>query len=462
MGYIIEPDSLGPLTYFARANLDGWYRPLQMVFLSAVQTRYGLWTVPIHLTHILLHAVTTGFVYSLARRFGLGAFQAVLAALFFLVAQANAIAVLSIDTLSTIFVTLFGLITLWLLVPGDFSAESVALRRLSQYCFAPLTFLLSLLSKESSVSVWPMAVVCLAAFPEVAQSKPIDWRRKRQLILVALPLLLVLLVYLVLRSAAGAMPAEMGQGPYQFRVGLNIPSNLAMILGAALTPVSTVSIMNALTLGDTIFLLGTGLVAAGSLLVAIWGLWQDGRAWLWLVVTTVGVISLFPMVLLNHVSEMYAYGAMPFVGMLLGGGWAAVLERFRARRLILVLGSIGLAGLLLLNVAGIQSKAHLMVANGEAVQSILLQLKEFIPAIPANGRLLLVNPPSPVRSSYSVFIVNGFDVFEGRRETVYRSGDRSDFGVRIVDAEAVTPDMLTSDTLAVTLEQGRVVPYAGS
>jgi hypothetical protein len=258
------------------------------------------------------------------------------------------------------------------------------------------------------------------------------------------------------------MPAEMGQGPYQFRVGLNIPSNLAMILGAALTPVSTVSIMNALTLGDTIFLLGTGLVAAGSLLVAIWGLWQDGRAWLWLVVTTVGVISLFPMVLLNHVSEMYAYGAMPFVGMLLGGGWAAVLERFRARRLILVLGSIGLAGLLLLNVAGIQSKAHLMVANGEAVQSILLQLKEFIPAIPANGRLLLVNPPSPVRSSYSVFIVNGFDVFEGRRETVYRSGDRSDFGVRIVDAEAVTPDMLTSDTLAVTLEQGRVVPYAGS
>jgi hypothetical protein len=207
LGYIIEPDSLYPLTYFARANLDGWYRPLQMAFLSAVQTRYGLWTVPIHLTYILLHAVTTGFVYSLARRFGLGVGQAVLAAIFFLVAQANAIAVLSIDTLSSICATLFGLITLWLLVPGDFSAESVALRRLSQYCFAPLTFLLSLLSKESGVSVWPMAVVCLAAFPEVAHSKPIDWRRKRQLILVALPLLLVLLLYLVLRSATGATPA---------------------------------------------------------------------------------------------------------------------------------------------------------------------------------------------------------------------------------------------------------------
>jgi len=103
-----------------------------------------------------------------------------------------------------------------------------------------------------------------------------------------------------------------------------------------------------------------------------------------------------------------------------------------------------------------------MVANGEAVQRILLQLKEFIPAIPANGRLLLINPPSPVRSSYSVFVVNGFDVFEGRRETVYKSGDRSDFGVRIVDAEALTPEMLTPETLAVTLELGRIVLYAGS
>jgi len=392
----------------------------------------------------------------------LGVGQAVLAAIFFLVAQANAIAVLSIDTLSSICATLFGLITLWLLVPGDFSAESVALRRLSQYCFAPLTFLLSLLSKESGVSVWPMAVVCLAAFPEVAHSKPIDWRRKRQLILVALPLLLVLLLYLVLRSATGATPAEIGQGPYQFRVGLNIPSNLAMVLGAALTPVSTVSIMNALSRGDTAFLLAAGLVTGGSFLVAVYGLWCDGRSWLWLTASTFAVLSLFPMVMLNHVSEMYAYAAMPFAGMLLGGGWAAALERLRARRPVFVLGSIGLAGLLLLNVAGIQSKAHLMVANGEAVQRILLQLKEFIPAIPANGRLLLINPPSPVRSSYSVFVVNGFDVFEGRRETVYKSGDRSDFGVRIVDAEALTPEMLTPETLAVTLELGRIVLYAGS
>jgi hypothetical protein len=53
-------------------------------------------------------------------------------------------------------------------------------------------------------------------------------------------------------------------------------------------------------------------------------------------------------------------------------------------------------------------------------------------------------------------------VFEGRRETVYKSGDRSDFGVRIVDAEALTPEMLTPETLAVTLELGRIVLYAGS
>jgi hypothetical protein len=258
------------------------------------------------------------------------------------------------------------------------------------------------------------------------------------------------------------MAAEMGQGPYQFRVGLNIPSNMAMVLGATLTPVSTVSIMNAFSRGDRASLLGAGLVTAGSLLIAVWGLRRDGRAWLWLTVSLLAVISLFPMVMLNHISEMYAYGAMPLAGMLLGGGWAAALERFQARRVVLFLSAIGLAGLLLLNVAGIQSKGQLMVGNGEAVGSILHMLKAFIPSIPAKGRLLLVNPPSPVLSSYSVFVVNGFDVLEGRRDIVYRSGDRSDFSVRIVDAELVTSEMLTPDTLAVTLEQGRVVLYAGS
>lgn len=462
LGLIISPESLGPFTYFSRANIYGWYRPFQMAFLSTIQARYGLWTLPIHLIHILLHAVTTGFVYALARRFGLSALQAVIAALFFLLAQANAIAVLSVDTLSGVCATLFGVVTLWLLVPAHNSTGSISRSRFTQYCLAPVAFLLSLLSKESSVSVWPMAAACLAAFPEVAQPRPIDWRRKLHQTPVMLPLLLVLLAYLVIRNAAGAMPAEMGLGPYQFRVGANILSNLAMVLGAAMTPASTVSIMNALSRDDTAFLVGAGLVTAGELLIVVWGLWHDGRVGLWLTISALAVVSLFPMILLNHVSEMYAYGAMPLVGMLLGGGWAVALKRFRTRRLILALGSIGLAGILLLNVAAIQSKARLMVANGESVQEILRQLEAFVPAIPANGRLLLVNPPRHGLSSYSVFMINGFDVLEGRRDIVYRSGDRSDFGVRIVDVEALTPEMLAPDTLAVTLEQGEVVRYAGS
>ena len=462
LGLIIDPDSLNPLTYFERANIYGWYRPLQMAFLSAIQLRYGLWTLPIHLTHILLHAVTTGFVYALARRFGLSALQAILAALFFLVAQANAIAVLSVDTLSGICATLFGVVTLWLLVPAHHSSGSPARSALRQYGLAPVAFLLSLLSKESSVSVWPMAAACLAAFPEVARPGSIDWHRKLRMAPIMLPLLLVLAAYLVLRNATGAMPAEMGQGLYQFHVGTNILTNIAMVLGAATTPVSTVSIMNALSRGEVPLLLGAGLVTAGSLLIVVWGLWHDGRAGLWLTISALAVASLFPMVLLNHVSEMYAYGAMPFVGMILGGGWAAALKRIRPRRLILALASIGLAGLLLLNVVAIQSKARLMVANGEAVQKILRQLEAFVPAIPANGRLLLVNPPRRGQTSYSVFVVNGFEVLEGRRDIVYRAGDRTDFGVRIVDAEALTPEMLAPDTLAVTLEQGEIVRYAGS
>jgi len=462
LGLILEPDSLHPLTYFAHANVYGWYRPFQMAFLASVQARYGLWTVPIHLTHILLHFATTGLAYLLARRLGLSALQAALAALFFLVAQANAIAVLSVDTLSGVGATLFGLATLWLIVPANDSTAPTTRRRLRQYCLAPIAFLLSLLSKESSVSVWPMAAICLAAFPEVVRPAPIDWRRKLRLAAVMLPMLLVLLAYLLFRNTTGAMPAEMGEGSYQFRLGTNILSNLAMVLGAAMTPISTVSIMSALSSGGMAFLAGSGLVTAGELLVVVWGLRHDGRAGLWLTISALAVVSLFPMVLLNHVSEMYAYGAMPFLGMLLGGGWAVALRGLRTRRPGLALGSIGLAGILLLNVAAIQSKARLMVANGESVQRILRQLEVFVPAIPANGRLLLVNPPRHGLSSYSVFMVNGFDVLEGRRDIVYRSGDRSDFGVRIVDDEALTPEMLTPETLAVTLEHGEVVRYAGS
>jgi hypothetical protein len=409
-------------------------------------------------SQVFLHACSAYLVFLVARRLDFSPLQSGLGSLIFLLAQGNVITVLSVDTFSGIGATLFGMIAIWLVLRLHVESRGPRAPKLVQAGLVVAAFLLSLLSKESSVALLAALGLILLALPEKRRGEGTSLPAKRGPLLLLLLCLLATAFYLGLRAKAGATPASLGAGQYQFRLSVNVLSNLGMLLAAALTPVSTVSTFVALERRDILSLLPVLALTVLSIGPAAYGLWRNGRIRLWLILALLALILLFPMLLLNHVSELYVYGSMPFIALLLGAGWGAVVELLAGRPLLRFAALAGLAALLALNALAIQSKARLMAQNGDSAESLLTQLAVVSEGVPAGGRLLLVNPP-PARPSYSVYYINGFDVLEGRRNIVNRVSGRNDFSVKIAEAGSIPADFWVTDTLAVTLVDGKVVAY---
>src|SRR5215475_2939835 len=91
------------------------YRPLQASFLIFMQHFWGVDTLQIHLTQIALHVILSWIVWKWMVNYGFTFLEAVLGSLFMLISQANAMAVLSVDTISQVSSALFGCMSLWLL-----------------------------------------------------------------------------------------------------------------------------------------------------------------------------------------------------------------------------------------------------------------------------------------------------------------------------------------------------------
>jgi hypothetical protein len=83
-------------------------------------------------------------------------------------------------------------------------------------------------------------------------------------------------------------------------------------------PVSSVTAFTSIKSGQ----LGTvAFVVLASLLfvgLVVYGLWQSGHLGILLFLVVLELVLYFPMVMLNHVSEVYAYNAMPFFAMFVG------------------------------------------------------------------------------------------------------------------------------------------------
>jgi hypothetical protein len=239
-----------------------------------------------------------------------------------------------------------------------------------------------------------------------------------------------------------------------------VGKNLAELLLAAVTPLSTAVTYVALS-GGPWFL--RALVLAVPLLVGVivlYGLGASKERPTWVVLGVLGLLSLFPAVFLNHVSELYDYNALPFFALLFAAGWTLSIERSRPREVVTRILQVLLALTLVVNAASLEMKTGLMVRNGERAEGILQQLVQVSSQVPAGGTLVLVNPPTST-PSYSVFLVNGFDVIKGARQVVDRLTGRSDFSVKISEPGQPVGTAKGGEVI-VTLSGDRVVAYPGS
>jgi len=385
LGFVL-PTPVDPFFHFTSPHpIRGWYRPLEAMLLAFCQNGVGLATWPIHALAIGLHLTLAWMVYAIGRELGLIEAACWLAAGWLLVAQGGVMAVASLDTLSQQLAALGLTAAAWqahrFLRDGHRSA----------LLFAIVASAVALWGKESGVAVVPVLAVIAAAHGEAGP-------RRRLATFVTVAVLAV--IYWLCRNAIGADGPELGTAAYGFDFGANMPLNAAVLWGACLSPVSTVAMVRWMQLGPAwayvLATLPTLLLMLG--MVAAW----RGRRGLFYALAAVAVAAMFPAVLLHHVSELYAYQALPWLALLTGATLAAIPRRWRT-------GVV--ASLLLLQVIAVQSKLSAMIANGDRMASYVDQLRPVVASLPRDGTVYLIDDVGG-RWRYGVFVLPGFRVFE--------------------------------------------------
>ena len=469
--FVHDSHAHGIVPYFTDGRaLSVWYRPIEAMILAAVQSRVGWDTFPVHVVALAAHVLECWIVWLAVRRLGGSARASVLAAIAMLVSQANAMAVLSTDTLSQLLSTLFGSACLLLLSPRAADLRSPAVAPLRSWIAALgawACFTLALFSKESSVALLPLVAVVAWLSP----GPPAFSGRVGRVVRLMLPLVLTFAVFMLLRRMANGPAPAFGEQRYNLRLGPNVLANLALVLGSACLAGSSVSVYGALAAHGIRGLLASPTdpatltvvaIAAGTVLVLGLlgvGLVRSKQRALLLTLLACSVLAVAPMLLLNHVGELYTYAAMPFIAVVFGWVIAEWWERLPAPPARAAL-AIGLAALLVSHVLAVRQKLELLRVNGGRAAVLLAEVGPFVAQVAPGGTLLLVEPRGTA-GGYSIYRTSGFHPIEYGRYWLREHYHRPDIYVRVIAESELTanPGWLVG-AVALTLRDGHVVPMA--
>lgn len=420
---------------------NGFYRPIQASVLWWIQDSYGLNGLPVHLLHVLLHAAGAALLAGFLRSSGFSVLQAGIAAALMVVSQANVHAVSSVDTLSQVTATLFGYVAVWIAWTRGHTLAGTA--------WACLLLALALFSKETAASFMPMLGIVLLF--RTAQGG-LTARAVGTAILRYLPYLAIFVAYYLARAQVVAIQPRLGEEAYTIQLGLNLVENAVLFLASALLPVSSVALFQSLKTGSLALPLAGALLAAATVLATACGLWRERERIRFLAgMAVLLVLSMFPMLLLYHVSELYGYNVTPMVYLLAGIGLGRLAEGGKAAR---IFTWVLVAAVVAVNAAAVGHKLALVNANSERAASYYAQLEPLARETPEDGELLLVNRPPDAGTppEYSVFVMNDFNVLEHGTHRIQELLGRTDLTVHLIQAHEV--DRFSPEAVVLTLDPG--------
>lgn len=446
----------GVLAQFRQVDpWNRWYRPVEAVVLAAIQHRFGLETLPLHALALAAHIALAWIVWKALLDFGASRFAARLASLLMLVAQAGAAAVLGNDTLSEVFGTLFGTWALVLFARVLWPERAPGGRaRVATWAAAGVALTLSLFSKEAMVG-FALAALALAAL-RVACAPRLASAVRAAAIVAALTVAATALYLGMRQTASGPHATIGGSGNYGFHLGANVPEHLAMLAGTALLPVSTVAAFDAYAARSWVALGAIALLTLTLAAIVVVSLGRSGRDRA-TAFAALGLCTLAPVLPLRHVSELYAYSALPFVSAIVGVGLAEAIGRVRAvaaRRAALV----AVVAVLLVQSAGVISKAALMDGNGRASDRMLAVIDGVVPSIPAGGTLWLVRSDRSA-PEYSIYRVEGVNVLRHAEDYIRDRTRRPDLHVEIIRASDLAARPPRDDERALVARGDRLEPW---
>ena len=379
------------------------YRPAESIILRIIQSRFGFHTVAIHLVAIAAHASLCTIVWLAATRLKLTRFAALIAVTCMLLTQVAPPALLGNDSMSQAMggalCALSVLIASLVYQNRAYLDDSGNLRTWpSSLDFTgAVAFFAGLLFKETGLGlVLPIALLSfLPAFRKAG------WLSgAKTMVARMLPYAGLILVYLLLRL--GARGPLSGGGSYHIGLGFNVPRNLLQEAIALINPVSSVAVFIGAVTGSYGVLLVAALASGVVLIALAIGLWRiPAAAPKFLLLCA--VCALVPAILLEHVSELYAYNAAPYFALLVG---LAIASLWHMRKQALAIG-LGLA--IGAHVFAGRQKAALMYANGKAAERLLPAIQQYIRHMPAGGEIILAQAPV-AEPRYSIYLLHGLDV----------------------------------------------------
>lgn len=202
-----------------RPGLCGFYRPLPLLIYRGLYSTFGLAPIPFNILNLSVHSVNTILVYQIARGLTGSSTAGIWSGAIFAVHFIHVAPVTWVSTLNTLIATCAALIVIRVLQRTESSLAPLAL------LLSAGAFLVGLSSKETAVVIPLVAALYLAVFPS---------RTLRARLFSFAPLVLMLGGYLLLRL--GPLGALGDDGIHLYRLGMNIPKNLAFMFVSVVAP----------------------------------------------------------------------------------------------------------------------------------------------------------------------------------------------------------------------------------
>jgi len=427
-----------------------FYRPIDDTISTIIIYFFGWNTIPVHILILLFHIYFVSFIYYVIIKLGYSNTAAFTGAFFVLIAQVNVFAVGSNDTIGTTLSCCFSLTSLWLLYRAAYDCTGKF--NLKLYLASLALFTLALFTKEASVTFFPlMAVLILVNDPFF---RSINFSGFKKILLISLPFLLLFIIYYFIHSSIVPIQPSTGSDNYNFRLGLNVPKNIVMLLFSLFLPVSTVRTFEAIQIRDYKLLAAALILTILFAVFIFYGIRKTKKLKEAIVLLGFIIASFFPYVLMNHVNEHYTYYSMPFTALIIGMGISYVIEKPKGfQRTIFLLFFILIA---LVNTLSVIEKSFQMKETGERADFLFAEITPYLRQVPYNGALVMVNPQEKMLK-YSVFRLPGFETMRYAQFYIYKLAGKNDFKIEIVEWSEME-NWKRPDVLMLKLEGDKVIP----
>lgn len=397
--YRVHDAATSPIYFLFNKNpLHGSaYRPLEFITLWFTQAISGYDTTLQHSIQILLHLLITFLLYSISQKLGLSKRSSIIASLFMLFSQSSVSAVSSNDTISQLYGTLFGFLSIYILYK-DFREES-SKKQYHHIILSVLFYAIALFSKELSLG-FLITIVSLISYFAIKHNKI------KSNILKILPFILVTIFYLIFRSSLELSTGQFGSERYDLNIGFNLIKNTILLLVQAFIPFSSADIFIHIKNREFQNLILPILLTLSTIIVPLYGFIKEKRFKELLLLLFFYLSIMSAAIGLNHVSELYTYQVLPIFAIFIGSGYAMIYKNIQSKKIRQLL-NIWITSIIIINISACHSKSNLLTIQGNQGINLHPQLKIIIDDHQINDTLYFVN--KSYTPEYSIYYKREFN-----------------------------------------------------